>query len=112
MLGRSLTLAAGAALALAATPAAQAAPAAACPMGATSGWSAVSTTGWIHTAAGSFYTTAPQYDEAQMLAFFAAMDRDGDGTVCLQIGVLPSGSPPFVWPGYPPFSVIDDVIRG
>ena len=109
MLGRSLTLAAAALLA--ATPTAPAAPSSGCPMNSASGWMQVSASGWGDTPAGSVYKTAPQYDAAEWAAFFAARDADGDDVVCLQFGVLNDGRPPYVWPGYVPFSVIDDGMR-
>jgi hypothetical protein len=68
-------------------------------------------TGWISTPEGAFYTTAPQYVAADFAAFLAGIDRDGDGLICRQVGVLNDGRPPFVWPGYPPVSFIDDAIR-
>lgn len=109
-------LAATAALAAAPPTAATAAPSSGCPADSGSGWNLVHIATWVNTAApapsGSLNTgpAGGSYnDYVDMTALLGGQDGDGDGYVCLKMGRLLPGSPPWYVEGVVPISFRDDL---
>ena len=100
------------AAAMAALPsAASAAPSSGCPANAASGYHVVNVWTWEFTPEGQPYAdyAATLTPPVSIGAILDMNDGDGDDLICVQIGPLMNGNPPFLWPGLPPFTFRDDL---